>query len=87
MILASIYPSYDVDRVQTNGKRVRVWLKAGTRCGPKIEAHSTIVADDTSPAALRAAAAEARKWAEKNLMPKHDAVVATCKKRGTHAGH
>lgn len=85
--MASIYPSYDVDKVQTNGRRARVWLKAGTKCGPKIEAHSTIVADNDTPAALRDAAAKAREWAERNLMAKHDAVVRTCKKRGTHTGH
>lgn len=84
------YPDYNVLEIRakgSGGRRVGVKVGASTRCGPKIEAYSAVMADNIERDTIERAKSEALRVAVRNLAAKHTAVVNTCKKRGTHEGH
>jgi hypothetical protein len=81
------YPRYDIHDTKTKGPKVTVYLRADTRCGPRIKANATARTRADTPDEYKSAYQAALRAAVRNLGYEHDNVVRTCNAKGKHANH
>jgi hypothetical protein len=82
------YPKYEkTGGLDRHAMRVMVALRTRSVCGPVIQARHAVAVLTTTLKETASATTLALAAAEHELSRQHAAVVAACRKQGTHDGH
>lgn len=82
------YPKYETaGSLDRHAMRVMVALRTRSVCGPVIQARHAVAVLTATPKETASATTLALAAAERKLSRQHAAVMAACRKQGTHDGH